>query len=115
MSHRWRLINALLSLLYIIGCSGSPAPTKGGTFGTLTFADGVTSDINVTVNQAIDGGFQQTGFGTTGLEGPLSFIKWELPGHYGWSRVTTSLLWNPSGHRLHFRKNIAVPRRLRLK
>jgi len=89
MSHRWRLFNALLSLLYIIGCSGSPAPAKGGTPGTLTFADGVTSDINVTVNQAIDGGFQQTGFGTTGLEGAFVLYQmgaagplWLEPGDY---------------------------------
>ncbi len=89
MTYRWNLFAALLSLLCIVGCSTSPAPAKGGTPGMLTFADGVTSDINVTVFRSLDGGYQQAGFGTTGLEGAFVLYQmgaagplWLEPGNY---------------------------------
>jgi hypothetical protein len=77
----------LISLL--TGCSDSPLPATGGTPGTLTFGDGVTSDINITVHRNSAGRFKPIGFGLTDVEGKFVLYQtgaigplWLEPGDY---------------------------------
>lgn len=79
----------LLLLILLTGCSDAPAPATGGTPGSLTFADGVTSDINITVYKNSSGSFQPVGFGLTDLEGKFNLYHtgasgplWLEPGDY---------------------------------
>ncbi|MFO0999898.1 MAG: hypothetical protein U0936_06160 [Planctomycetaceae bacterium] len=79
----------LLTVSLTIGCSDAPAPATGGTPGTLTFGDGVTSDINITVHRSSAGSFQPIGFGLTDLEGKFILYQtgaagplWLEPGDY---------------------------------
>lgn len=73
----------------LTGCSDAAAPTTGGTPGSLTFADGVTSDINITVHRNSTGSFQAIGFGLTDVEGKFVLYQtgaagplWLEPGDY---------------------------------
>ena len=59
----------LFSVSLLTGCSDAPALATGGTPGTLTFGDGVTSDINITVHRDSAGSFQPIGFGLTDVDG----------------------------------------------
>lgn len=79
----------LFNVLLLSGCSDASAPARGGTPGTLTFGDGVTSDINITVHRNSAGSFQPIGFGLTDVEGKFILYKtgaagplWLEPGDY---------------------------------
>ena len=79
----------LFAISLLNGCSNAPAPAAGGTPGTLTFGDGVTSDINITVHQNSAGSFQPIGFGLTDIEGRFILYQtgaagplWLEPGDY---------------------------------
>jgi hypothetical protein len=79
----------LLTVSLLAGCSDAPAPATGGTPGTLTFGDGVTSDINITVHRSSAGSFQPIGFGLTDVEGKFILYQtgaagplWLEPGDY---------------------------------
>lgn len=79
----------LFTVLLLSGCSDAPAPATGGTPGTLTFGDGVTSDINITVHRSSAGSFQPIGFGLTDIEGKFILYQtgaagplWLEPGDY---------------------------------
>jgi hypothetical protein len=79
----------LFTVLLLSGCSDASAPATGGTPGTLTFADGVTSDINITVHRNSAGRFQPVGFGLTDVEGKFILYQtgavgplWLEPGDY---------------------------------
>jgi hypothetical protein len=79
----------LFTVSMLAGCSDVPAPVTGGTPGTLTFGDGVTSDINITVHRNSAGSFQSIGFGLTDVEGKFILYQtgaagplWLDPGDY---------------------------------
>lgn len=79
----------LLAVCLLCGCSDSPAKATGGTPGALTFADGVTSDINITIHQNSAGNFQPVGFGLTDVDGKFILYQtraagplWLEPGEY---------------------------------
>lgn len=79
----------LLTATILCGCSNGPTPATGGTRGTLTFADGVTSDISITVHRNSAGSFQPIGFGLTDVEGKFMLYQtgavgplWLEPGDY---------------------------------
>ena len=79
----------LFTVSVLSGCSDAPAPATGGTSGTLTFGDGVTSDINITVHRSSAGSFQPIGFGLTDVEGKFILYQtgaagplWLEPGDY---------------------------------
>ena len=79
----------LFTVSVLSGCSDAPAPATGGTPGTLTFGDGVTSDINITVHRSSAGSFQPIGFGLTDVEGKFILYQtgaagplWLEPGDY---------------------------------
>lgn len=79
----------LFSVSLLSGCSDVPAPATRGTPGTLTFGDGVTSDINITVHRSSAGSFQPLGFGLTDIEGKFILYQtgaagplWLEPGDY---------------------------------
>ena len=79
----------LFSVSLLTGCSDAPAPATGGTPGTLTFGDGVTSDINITVHRNSAGSFQSVGFGLTDVDGKFILYQtgatgplWLEPGDY---------------------------------
>ena len=89
-----RQFNSILAVVpftvsLLSGCGDAPAPTAGGTPGTLTFGDGVTSDINITVHRNSAGSFQPIGFGLTDVEGKFILYQtgaagplWLEPGDY---------------------------------
>ena len=89
-----RRFNSILPILLFIaslltGCSDASALATGGTPGTLTFGDGVTSDINITVHRNSAGSFQPIGFGLTDVEGKFILYQtgaagplWLEPGDY---------------------------------
>jgi hypothetical protein len=79
----------LFTVSLLSGCSDAPAPATGGTPGTLTFGDGVTSDINITVHRSSAGSFHPIGFGLTDVEGKFILYQtgaagplWLDPGDY---------------------------------
>lgn len=79
----------MLSISSLSGCSDAAAPAEGGTPGTLSFADGVTSDINITVHRNSTGSFQPMGFGLTDVDGKFNLYQtgaagplWLEPGEY---------------------------------
>lgn len=79
----------LFTVSLFAGCSDAPAPTTGGTPGTLAFGDGVTSDINIAVHRSSAGSFQPIGFGLTDIEGKFILYQtgaagplWLKPGDY---------------------------------
>lgn len=79
----------LFTVSLLTGCSDVPAPATGGTPGTLTLGDGVTSDINITVHRNSAGSFQPVGFGLTDAEGKFILYQtgatgplWLEPGDY---------------------------------
>lgn len=79
----------LITVSLLSGCSDAPVPATGGTPGTLTFGDGVTSDINLTVHRNSAGSFQPIGFGLTDVEGKFILYQtgaagplWLEPGDY---------------------------------
>ena len=89
-----RLSNSILTVILftislLSGCGDAPSPAAGGTPGTLSFADGVTSDINITVHRNSAGSFQPSGFGLTDVEGKFILYQngaagplWLEPGDY---------------------------------